>query len=111
MQTGFNFFITTMPGSRPADYYLGCLDGSVFLDFADGKDDSISLIRISFDGYGCYDLKEQAVPISKDDSIAFRNTLQNGIQDQRLLETLVKKAILLNKATIRAEALNEYRLI
>ena len=33
MNDDLEFFIATMPDTRPADYYLGCLGGSVFMDF------------------------------------------------------------------------------
>lgn len=33
MNKDFDFFKTTMPDSTKADFYLGCLDGCVFLDF------------------------------------------------------------------------------
>ena len=52
MNQDFEFFKTTMPQTRKADYYLGCLDSCVFLDFNRSTDNGISLARISFDGYG-----------------------------------------------------------
>ena len=60
MEQGFDFFKTTMPASRIADFYLGCLDGSVFLDFNTTSDERINLCRISFDGYGCCNLNNYA---------------------------------------------------
>ena len=33
MEQDFDFFKTQMPDSRKADFYLGCLDSSVFIDF------------------------------------------------------------------------------
>ena len=53
MNQEFNFFKTEMPKTRPADFYLGCLNGSVFIDFNRLENDQILLVRISFDGYGC----------------------------------------------------------
>jgi len=52
MNQDFAFFKTTMTQTRKADYYLGCLDSCVFLDFNRSTDNGISLARISFDGYG-----------------------------------------------------------
>ena len=43
MGQDFYFFKTTMPESRKADFYLGCLDGSVFIDFNYTPDKRISL--------------------------------------------------------------------
>lgn len=44
----FGFFKWTMPESRKADFYLGCLDDSVFLDFNYSTNKCINLCRISF---------------------------------------------------------------
>ena len=55
MKQDFDFFKTSMPSTRKADYYLGGLDSSVFIDFNRTKENRISLVRISFDGYGCCD--------------------------------------------------------
>lgn len=56
MEREFDFFKTTIPESRKADFYLGCLDGSVFIDFNYTTRNLINLCRISFDGYGCCDI-------------------------------------------------------
>ncbi len=50
MNQPFDFFITTLPPTRQADYYLGCLNASVFIDFNCSDENLIYLIRISFDG-------------------------------------------------------------
>lgn len=105
----FEFFITTMPQTRPADYYLGCLNGSVFLDFKD-YDDSIYLIRISFDSYGCCDLGDSSIPLNKEDSYTFKKILQSQILDQNKIEMIIKRIISLNKPLIWINALEEYQL-
>jgi len=104
------FFVTTMPASRPADYYLGYMEGSVFLDFNNNADNKVYLKRISFDGYGCYDLGEQSIPLNAEDSKAFKDVIQNDIKNQNVLLTIVKKAILLNKKLLREDVLKEYHL-
>ena len=53
MKGELEFFIASMPATRPTDYYLGCLESSVFMDFDNYENEHIRLIRISFDGYGC----------------------------------------------------------
>jgi len=105
------FFITTMPTSRPADYYLGYMDGCVFLDFNNYNDDRIYLKRISFDGYGCYDLETNWEPLDTEDSKTFKDIIKTDIKDQEKLLRIVKKAISLNQNFIRKEALEEYYLI
>ncbi len=110
MTANFGFFITSMPDSRPADYYLGCLDGCVFLDFNNQDKDRISLKRISFDGYGCCELGDKVTPLDTDDSQSFKNIIKDELKDQDLLLTIVKKAIALNRQNIWTEALEEYNL-
>ena len=99
-----------MPDTRPADYYLGCLEGSVFMDFDNYKEEYIHLRRISFDGYGCCDLRDQAIPMNRDDSRAFKEIIEAQVFDQSRLTIIVKKTILSNKKLIWEDALNEYGL-
>ena len=98
-----------MPDTRPADYYLGYLDGSVFLDF-NNQMDRICLARISFDGFGCCELGEKAIPLDQADSKVFKALVRDGITDQDLTEKIVKRAIALNKSLIWTDALEEYQL-
>jgi hypothetical protein len=100
-----------MPSSRPADYYLGYMEGCVFLDFNNYGDDRISLVRISFDGYGCCEFVDQSIPLNKDDSKTFIDFVKNFIENQSALMTIVKQAIQLNKELIWEDALEEYNLI
>src|SRR5688572_4941184 len=97
MNDELEFFITAMPDSRPADYYLGCLGGSVFMDFDNYENESIQLKRISFDGYGCCDLKNHAIPINEVDSRAFKDIIEAQLSDQSRLTAIVKKTILSNR--------------
>jgi hypothetical protein len=104
------FFITNMPASRPADYYLGYLDGCVFLDFNNYDTERVCLKRISFDGYGCCKLKDDAIPLDANDSKNFKRLFKENLDDQDMLLTIVKKAIALNKQDIWGDALEEYKL-
>lgn len=104
------FFITSMPKSRPADYFLGYLDGCVFLDFINYDNNRICLKRISFDGYGCCELGDEATPLNADDSQNFITLFKESLKDQNLLLTIVKKSIELNRQGIWADALEEYEL-
>jgi hypothetical protein len=78
-----SFFITTMPSSRPADYYLGYMEGSVFLDFNNYEQDKVCLARISFDGYGCYELGEEAIPLDESDSQSFKTIIRENIGEKK----------------------------
>jgi hypothetical protein len=111
MTTDYNFFVTSMPDSRPADYYLGCLDGCVFIDFNNKEDDKVYLTRISFDGYGCCNLKGDVVPLCSKDSADFKKIVESEIQHQNAITTIIKIAIGLNKKQIWTDALEEYNLI
>jgi len=66
----FNFFKTTMPKPRIADYFLGCLDSSVFIDLNLNNNGQIYLKRISFDRYGCCKI-ENSITLNRQDSITF----------------------------------------
>ena len=107
----FGFFKTTMPGSRPADFHLGCLDGCVFMDFNHSANNRISLDAISFDGYGYYGVGENAKPMNEKDSGAFITIMQAEELDQELLAGIVKRTIAENRSYIDDEPLNEYGLI
>ena len=110
MNDELEFFITVMPSSRPADYYLGCSEGSVFMDFDNYENERIRLRRISFDGYGCCNLSDQAIPMNEVDSRAFKEIIEAQLSDQSRLTTIVKKTILSNRKLIWEDALNEYGL-
>lgn len=111
MNQGFGLFKTTMPETRKADYYLGCLDGSVFIDFNKTKDSYVCLVRISFDGYGCCSLEERAKCLNPEDSMKFIEEFEKEDLNQEAIEVLVKKVIEMNKEYIWADAVGEYGLI
>lgn len=102
-----SFYITSMPETRPADYHLGYLEGSVFIDF-NHVDDRIYLQRISFDGYGCCDLGTKAAPLDQKDSSAFKEAIKDIVNHLNILDTLVRKSLKLNHAHIWTRALQEY---
>lgn len=104
------FFITNMPDSRPADYYLGYQDGCVFLDFNNHDNSRISLKRISFDGYGCCELGDDVTPLDTEDSQVFKTLFKENLKEQEVLLTIIKKSIALNRQHIWADALEEYSL-
>jgi hypothetical protein len=110
MNDDLELFITVMPDTRAADYHLGCIGGSVFLDFDNYEDERICLKRISFDGYGCCDLKDQAIPMSEVDSLAFKKIIEARLSDKSRLTTIITKTIQNNKNLIWEEALIEYGL-
>jgi hypothetical protein len=104
-------FITNMPASRIADYYIGYMDGCVFIDFNNCGENRVCLKRISFDGYGCCELSDDATPINEHDSQSFKDLIQKNPLDQDSLLIIIKKAISLNKNEIWPDALEEYHLV
>ncbi len=99
-----------MPISRPADYYLTCLDGSVFLDF-NNINGLIYLVRVSFDGFGCCNLGDESKPLKEVDSIQFIEMFQRQCLEQNTIEGLVKELILINKSIVWQDAIEQYNLI
>lgn len=108
MNLEFKFFKTAMPKSRKADYQLGCLDSSVYIDFNRTVENRILLQRISFDGYGCCNLDEQANHLNTEDSQKFIEELKNEELNQEIITKLVKEAIKLNQKHIWIDAIEEY---
>jgi hypothetical protein len=111
MKQDFDFFKTTMPDSRKADIYLGCLDGSVFLDFNYTTDKRINLCRISFDGYGCCNIDKNAKCLDNQLSKEFIDEIEKDNLDQEEITKIVLELIRLNKENIWTDALEKYKLI
>ena len=108
MTIKFNFFKTAMPETRKADFFLGCLDGAVFIDFNLSHDNVIFLVRISFDGYGCCNLDDRAESLNFTDSQEFLREIENEIVNQETMGFLVRKLITINKDLIWKDAIEEY---
>ncbi|WP_276979509.1 hypothetical protein [Flavobacterium filum] len=111
MKKDFDFFKTTMPDIRKADFYLGCLDGSVFIDFNLTTDNLINLCRISFDGYGCCNLDNNVKCLDKVLSKDFIFQINKDNIEQEKMTKLVLELIQLNKDYVWTDALEEYNLI
>ena len=111
MNQDLNFFKTTMSNSRMADYHLGCLEGSVFIDLNLSDNSQIYLKRISFDGYGCCELRnfDHNLNLEESDDIIAQMKLES--LDQHLITALIKKLIYMNKEELWTDALQEYNLI
>lgn len=111
MRDNLDFFKTSMPKTREADFYLGCRNGSVFIDFNRTKNNLISLVRISFDGYGCCNLNENVQTLNTEDSELFLKQMSIDLMDQNKITSLVKKAIKMNRQQIWTDALHKYDFI
>lgn len=111
MKKELGLFKHVMPETRKADYYLGCLGGSVFLDFNKSSDGLISLCRISFDGYGCYTITNPNNFLNFDLSQQFIEEIDKDIIEQEKLTPLVIELIKINLEYISNDVLEEYDLI
>ena len=111
MPAEFSFFKTSMPETRKADFYLGCLDGAVFVDFNILSDNLVSLVRISFDGYGCCTLEDTAECFNVTDSQEFLKEIEQENLNQETIGRLVTKIVQMNKDFIWNDALEEYGLL
>lgn len=106
-----------MPRTREADYYLGCLNGSIFMDFDKSSSNQIFLKRISFDGFGCCNLRNNEQQLSVSETEQFISILTNQeimeevMVDQKEINHLVLKLIELNKKEIWSGALKKYQLL
>lgn len=97
-----------MPSTRNADYYIGCLNGSVFIDFDEQDLGKIVVKRISFDGYGCCNLNDLATSLNESDSKLFKNMMKTRSINQVKLTKIIKNTVFNNKHLIWEDALKEY---
>lgn len=109
MKRSLSFFKTIMPDSRKADFHLGCLEGSVFLDFNVTSEKRIYLIRISFDSYGCCTI-ENIKHLSLQSSADFIKESAKENLDQERISKIILEVIKMNSDNIWQEALEEYEL-
>ena len=107
----FDFFKWTMSESRKADFYLGCLDGSVFLDFNYTTTKLIYLRRISFDGFGCCNIDNNMQCLDDKSSKDFVHEIGKDNLNQERITKIILELIELNKNNIWTDALEKYNLI
>lgn len=110
MKPDFGFFKTMMPSSRKADYYLGCFDGAVYIDFNRVRGNRIVLCRISFDGYGCCNIPNSAECLDEHLSRVFIGEMRKDMVCQDALSQIVMESIRLNKEYLWSDALEAYGL-
>lgn len=107
----FDFFKTEMLRSRNTNFCLGCFDGSVYMDFGYNEDKRISLLRISFDGYGCCELSEKSNSLNLEMSKSLAEEFKKDELNQENLIPLINEIIKINKEFIWFDALEKYHLI
>jgi len=101
--------------TRPCRFSLCLQNGSVYADFdVDGKG-RVFLVRISFDGYGCCDTKEDIEVMNAVDSLVLidaidRSTIDSVLDSEEIGEMLCSY-FLENKKVIWLDALKEHSLM
>ena len=92
------------PTPRPCLYCL-CFNGScVFADF-DLDDDRLFIVRISFDGYGCYKIDDRSWSINAEDSSRMIDWIESGDVDHDEMRAVLTEYIRRRKTTIFDDAL------
>lgn len=104
------FYLCDMPDSRPAEYCLGCYDGSCFIDF-NIQNGLVFLERISFDGFGCFEISNPDITLSLEESEVFQEEMKKNNFSQKVIRPLVLKLINLNKDLICADVFDQYPLL
>jgi hypothetical protein len=111
MDENRQFFVTSMPTSRMAHYYLGWYGGSVFIDFNNDENGLVKLVRISFDGYGCCNIKDAVKSINSNDSKKFKEMVTGNCIRQTELYKIISGTLRDNESLLWNDALIEYGLI
>ncbi len=104
------FYLYNMPDSRPAEYCLGCYDGSCFIDF-NIQNGMVFLERISCDGLGCFEISNSEITLSLEESEVFQEEMKKSSFSQKIIRPLVLKLINLNEDLICADVFNQYPLL
>ena len=104
------FYLYNMPDSRPAEYCLGCYDGSCFIDF-NIQNGMVFLERISCDGLGCFEISNSEITLSLEESEVFQEEMKKNSFSQKVIRPLVLKLINLNEDLICADVFNQYPLL
>jgi hypothetical protein len=99
--------------TRPCDFSLNLETprGTVFADFEVESEHSVTLRRISFDGYGCCEPERKCSHMPYSDSLALTNAVRgNDVNNQAVLGIL-RRYFLENASMIWSDALVEHQLI
>ena len=100
-------------GTRPCSFTLALDGGSVFADFDVGSDGLISLLRISFDGYGAWRPVEGQRTTTMDlgDAAVLQGARDGGSLNTDEVRTLLRRYFHANSGLIWSDALEQYGLL
>lgn len=96
--------------TRPCSFSLRLQGGSVFADFDSDDADTISLRRISFDGYGCCEV-ESMPRMSSGDSRLLLDAIARGELESVQVEDVLRRFFRECKDVIWSDALAEHDLL
>lgn len=97
--------------TRPCSFCLCLQGGSVFADFDTDDTEIVSLRRISFDGFGCCEVRESITKMSSDDSHLLLDAIARGELGSAQVEEALRRYFRENKAVIWSEALAQHDLL
>ena len=99
-----------MPPSRPSRYCFGLQDDSVFADFDLDEEGRVFLLRISFDGWGCYGTANESVRMTPEMSKRFVTLVESNKVESEEFAMLLLNYFRMNKDVIRNEPLIQHGL-
>lgn len=104
---------TWQTGTRPCTFTLALDGGSVFADFDVDTDGFISLLRVSFDGYGAWRPAEGQSTTIMDvrDAAVLQQARDEGTLNSDQVRALLRRYFYANSATIWSDALTQYGLL
>lgn len=104
---------TWQAGTRPCTFTLALDEGSVFADFDVDPDGYISLLRVSFDGYGAWQPADgqSTTVMEAQDAAALQQARNEGTLNSDEVRALLRRYFNANRATIWSDALAEYGLL
>ncbi|TVZ41928.1 hypothetical protein P886_1279 [Alteromonadaceae bacterium 2753L.S.0a.02] len=99
--------------TRPCKLCLALQDDSVFADFEIDENGSLFLVRISFDGFGCCKVRNEAKigRIDKSKSDFLFSHLDNDYANVPEASRILREYFSQNKAFIWEDALKDHELV
>jgi hypothetical protein len=97
--------------TRPCSFCLCLQGGSVFADFDTDDVNVVSLSRISFDGFGCCEVKGAVKSMNSGDSRSLLDAVACGELGSAKVEDILRKYFRENADMIWSDALTEHDLL
>lgn len=100
-----------MMATRPCCFCLCLKDGSVFADFETDESKLISLLRISFDGFGCCSVQGKTTKMSLNDSSLLLSAVASKQLDAPFIDDILRRYFRSNLDVIWGDALTDHELL